>query len=166
MATKTTSPGKKQTQALRAAVDTYIAAQKNTSFNYKQVSHAVGAALPAQQRAVALYLAEQAFDGNLIETAPGKYKTPQRNVTATGTFVRRSNGKNSVITDEDGETINVAERNSMHALNGDKVRLSIAARRKGMEPEAVVLEVIEENPQTFIGTVKVDKNFGVLQTDS
>lgn len=163
--TKTASVSPKQTKELRAAVDQYILGVKQ-AFNYKQVSFALGVDSPARQRAIALYLAELAFDGNLIEIAPGKYKTPQRNVVATGTFVRRSNGKNSVITDQDGETILVAERNSMHALNGDKVRVTIAARRKGVEPEAVVTEITEVNPQTFIGNISLEKQFGVLHTDS
>ena len=156
----------KQTKAIRFLVDDFIAKQQNNTYNYRQVSHALGIGIPAHQRAVALYLAELAFDGDLLEVAPGKYKSPQRNVIATGTFVRRSNGKNAVITDQDGETIMVPERNSMHALNGDKVAVTVAARRKGVEPEAVVTEIIEENPQTFIGTISLQKQFGVLHTDS
>ena len=156
----------KQTKAIRFLVDDFIAKQQNNTYNYRQVSHALGIGIPAHQRAVALYLAELAFDGDLLEVAPGKYKSPQRNVIATGTFVRRSNGKNAVITDQDGETIMVPERNSMHALNGDKVAVTVAARRKGVEPEAVVTEIIEENPQTFIGTISLQQQFGVLHTDS
>ena len=156
----------KQTKAIRFLVDDFIAKQQNNTYNYRQVSHALGIGIPAHQRAVALYLAELAFDGDLLEVAPGKYKSPQRNVLATGTFVRRSNGKNAVITDQDGETIMVPERNSMHALNGDKVAVTVAARRKGVEPEAVVTEIIEENPQTFIGTISLQQQFGVLHTDS
>ena len=153
-------------QRLRQAVDIYVAAQDNASFNYKQVSAAVGATTPAQQRAVALYLAELAFDGGLVEIAPGKYKTPRRAVIATGVFVRRSNGKNSVILDDDNEPIFVAERNSMHALNGDRVSVSIAARVKGKEPEAEVVEILEKKDQTFIGTLRVDKHYAYLLTDS
>ena len=156
----------KQTKAIRFLVDDFIAKQQNNTYNYRQVSHALGIGIPAHQRAVALYLAELAFYGDLLEVAPGKYKSPQRNVIATGTFVRRSNGKNAVITDQDGETIMVPERNSMHALNGDKVAVTVAARRKGVEPEAVVTEIIEENPQTFIGTISLQQQFGVLHTDS
>lgn len=103
---------------------------------------------------------------DLIETSPGKYKTAARGTTATGTFVRRSNGKNSVITDETGESIFVAERNSMHALNGDKVRIDIAAHRRGAEPEAEVVEIIEKVDQKFIGTLQVEKHFAYLLTDS
>ena len=163
---KSQSSGARQTRELRQDVDQYILQHNTSTFNYKQVSAAIGVEQPARQRAVALYLAELAFDGNIIEVSPGKYKAPQRNVVATGTFVRRSNGKNSVITDQDGEAIFVAERNSMHALNGDKVKVSIAARRKGVEPEAIVTEIVEENPQTFIGTISLNKQFGVLRTDS
>lgn len=156
----------KQTDLLRDAVDSYIQQQSNATFNYKQVSHALGVENPAQQRVVALKLAELAFDGDLIEVSPGKYKTPSRTTVATGVFVRRSNGKNSVITDEDGEPIFVAERNSLHALNGDKVKVNIAARVKGREPEAEVIEIIEKKDQTFIGTIKVERHYASLLTDS
>ncbi|MDE7426340.1 MAG: ribonuclease R [Muribaculaceae bacterium] len=164
MAKKQTSS--KPARDLRAAVDEYISNPNNTSFNYKQVAYAIGAESMALQRQIALYLAELAFDGELVETSPGKFRKPRRNVVATGTFVRRSNGKNSVVTDQDNETIFVAERNSMHALNGDKVAIEVAAARRGKDPEAVVTEILEKNDQTFIGTLKVDKHFAYLNTDS
>lgn len=166
MANKPTSRGTKKTKDLRNEVVEYINRQKNNTFNYKQVAHAIGADSPAAHRSIALMLAEMAFDGDLIEVAPGKYKAPQRSNVATGTFVRRSNGKNGVITDEDNELIFVAERNSMHALNGDRVRVIIAAARRGVEPEAEVIDIIEEKEQTFIGTLEVNRQYAYLQTDS
>ena len=161
-----TNSAKPSAKELRSRVLQYISEQKNNTFNYKQVAFAIGADTPAAHKIIALQLAELAFDGDLIEVSPGKYKAPQRSNVTTGTFVRRSNGKNSVVTDEDGETIFVAERNSMHALNGDKVKIIVAARRKGMEAEAEVLEIIEKKEQTFIGTLRVEKQYGILVTDS
>ena len=160
------SKNQKKAAKLMQLVKDFIAQQHNNTFNYKQMSHAIGATTPKQQRAVALALAEMAFDGELIETTPGKYKSPMRTNFATGTFVRRSNGKNSVITDDDDESIFVAERNSMHALNGDKVKINIAAHRRGAEPEAIVVEIIEKKEQVFIGELKVEKNYAYLLTDS
>ena len=151
---------------IQKAVDLYILNPSSKTLNYKQVSEAVGFNSPANHRAVALYLAELAFDGELVEVAPGKYKVPEHKVTATGTFVRLRNGKNSVVTDGDEQTIFVAERNSMHALNGDRVQVSIAARVKGREPEAIVTEILEKKDQTFIGTLRVDKHFATLTPDS
>ena len=160
------SSKKNNSAKLALLVKEYIGQQKNKTFNYKQVSHAIGASTPKQQRAVALTLAEMAFDGELIETTPGKYKSPMQTSFATGTFIRRSNGKNSVIIDNEDEAFFVAERNSMHALNGDKVKVSIAAHRRGVEPEAEVVEIIEKKDQVFIGQLKVEKHYGYLLTDS
>ena len=163
---KKESAGSRSAAALEKKVDEFIAQQKNNTYNYKQVAHAIGATTATQQRNIALLLVEKAFNGQIIEVSPGKYKSPQRGNEATGVFVRRSNGKNSVITDTDGEAIMVAERNSMRALNGDKVRVNIAAHRRGAEPEAQVIEIIEKKDQTFIGTLKVDRHVSYLLTDS
>jgi len=151
---------------LRQKVIDYINSRESGTFNYKQVAYAIGADAPAQHRAIAMMLAELDFDGDLIQVEPGKYKTPSRSNVTTGVFVRRSNGKNSVITDADGESIFVAERNSLHALNGDKVKVIVAARRRGVEPEAEVIEITEPKEQTFIGTLHVDRRLAYLQTDS
>ena len=157
MAPKKSNSKKLTASDMRQAVMKYISEHSSGTFNYKQVAYAINADTPAAHRSVAMLLAGMAFDGDLIETSPGKYKAPARSNVTTGVFVRRSNGKNSVITDEDGESIFVAERNSMHALNGDKVRVIVAARRRGVEPEAEVMEIIEPKEQTFIGTLKVEK---------
>lgn len=166
MAKKSASPNRTSATEMRRRVELYIDRQQNNTFNYKQVAHAIDALTGPQQRLIAEILADMAASGELIETTPGKYKAPQRNNVTTGTFVRRSNGKNSVITDDDEEAIFVAERNSMHALNGDRVKVHIAARRRGAEPEAEVIEIIEKKDQVFIGTLQVEKHFGYLLTDS
>lgn len=157
---------KKHESGLREQIDRYIATASAATFNYKQVAAAIGERNSTHHRSIAIYLAELAFDGVLLEVSPGRFKPVQRTVVTTGTFVRRSNGKNSVVTDADGETIFVAERNSMHALNGDRVAISVAARVRGREPEAKVTEIIERKQQTFIGTLRVGKHMGTLVTDS
>lgn len=144
----------------------YIKQQKNNTFNYKQVSAAIGAQTPAKQRLVALRLSELGESGELVEVSPGKFKVHSRSNFMSGTFVRRSNGKNLVVTDNDGESIYVAEANSMHALNGDKVKISVAAGRRGSEPEAEVVEIIEKADARFIGVLKVERAYALFITDS
>lgn len=163
MAPKKTS--RKNLAKLISQIRDYIAHQGKQSFNYKQVAHAVNASA-SQYRDIALILETLAIDGDIAEITPGKYKNVARNNVVTGTFVRRSNGKNSVVTDEDGETIFIAERNSRHALNGDKVEVSVAARTQGSEPEGEVLRIIEKKDQQFIGRLQVEKHFAYLLTDS
>lgn len=163
MATKSSS---RRAANLKQQVVAFVAQQKNNTFNYKIVAHAINAESDKAYREVALILAELAFDGEIIEVSPGKYKSPQRSNTSEGTFVRRANGKNSVILEPDGEMIFVAERNSMHALNGDKVRVIIAAHKRGVEPEAEVIDILEEKEQTFIGTLEISRSYAYLKTDS
>lgn len=151
---------------LRTRILDYISRQKNNTFNHKQVAYAIDASGATYRKVIEATLSTLAFDGDLIEVSPGTYKAPARQNVTIGTFVRRSNGKNSVITDADGETLYVDESHSMHALNGDRVRVSVAARTRGIEPQAEVIEIIEPKEQTFIGTLRVERLYGTLQTDS
>ena len=137
------------------------------AFNYKQVSAQVGAKSPKQRALIVEILEQLSVDGFINEIAPGKFRAAQRNNVAAGVFVRRSNGKNSVILEGDDSTpIMVAERNSMHALNGDKVMVHISAARMGFEPEAEVIKIVERKEQVFIGTLNVKKYFAHLAIDS
>ena len=69
--------------------------EENIPYNYKQVSAAIGAETPKQRALVVEVLEELALEGMLIEVNPGRFKSKSRGNVATGTFVRRSNGKNS-----------------------------------------------------------------------
>lgn len=135
------------------------------SFNYKQIAFGIGATNPSNRADVINLLDELSAGDYITEVDLGKYKAKGSLGTENvGYFVRRSNGRNAVVIDE--ETINVAERNSMHALNGDKVRVMVSAARRGKEPEARVIEIIEANDQNFIGTLKIDRNVATVVTDS
>ena len=151
---------------IRAKVLEYISRQKNNTFNYRQVAYAIDEDTPAAHRTIALQLAELAFDGDLLEVSPGNIQGPAARQRVDRHIRPPPNGKNSVVTDEDGESIFVAERNSRTPLNGDKVRVIVDANRRGVETEAEVVEILEQKEQTFIGTLRVEKQFGVLVTDS
>ena len=141
--------------------------QGDGSFNYKQVSAAVGANTPKRRAVIVEILEQLAVDGFLAQVGMGSYKAVNRSSVAEGIFIRRSNGKNSVdIAGDDGAPIMVAERNSMHALNGDRVLVHISAVRAGIEPEAEVVKIIDRKEQAFVGTLQVLKYFAQLASDS
>ena len=143
----------------------FLQQNNKQSFNYKQISFGIGATHPSNRMDVINVLDELAAADDIMEVELGKYKAKaNRGTENIGYFVRRSNGKNAVIVDD--EQIFVAERNSMHALNGDKVRVVVSAARKGQEPEAQVIEIIEAKEQQFVGTLKIEKNYAALVTDS
>ncbi|MCH5223890.1 MAG: ribonuclease R [Muribaculaceae bacterium] len=143
----------------------FLEKESKQSFNYKQVAFAINATNPANRMDVINILDALTAADLIQEVGIGKYKAnTNRGTENTGIFVRRSNGKNGVMIDD--ELILVAERNSLHALNGDKVRVEISANRRGQEPEARVIEIIEPKDQVFIGTLNVEKNYASLVTDS
>ena len=64
-----------------------------------------------------------------------------------------------------GEPVLVAERNSLHAMGGDKVKVTLLARRKHHVREAQVVEILERNDKSFVGKLEVRKDFAFLLTE-
>ena len=150
---------------LRSAITTFFTVERGRSFNYKQVAHAVGAStMPLKQMVVDL-LNELTEDDILNEIVPGKFKLNNRGIYVEGIFERRSNGKNHVRV-SDGDPVFIAERNSLRAMNGDKVRIQMYAKRKHRDPEGEVVEILEKSTQMFVGTLDVQKGYAFLLTDN
>ena len=110
-------------------------------------------------------LEELAFDGYIKETAPLKYALNTQGQVFEGTFNRKANGKNSVTPAEGGEPVFIAERNSLHAMNGDLVKVSLLAKKKHQPREAQVIEILKRSDKTFVGRLEVRKDFAFLQTE-
>ena len=148
-----------------ASVVEFFNQDRKRAFNYKQVAHGVGATTTPQKQMVFQLLEGMAEQNFLIEVSPGKYKANSRGTEVIGRFERRVHGKNHVITDDD-ESIFIAERNAMHAMDGDRVRVLVYAKRRGHDAEGEVVEIVEKTPQIFVGTLEVQKHFAFLLTDN
>ncbi len=83
----------------------------------------------------------------------------------TGIFRRKANGKNTFEPEEGGEPILVAERNSLNAMDGDTVQVTLLARRKHHVREASVTEILKRSDKTFVGTLQVQKGYAYLLTE-
>ena len=111
-------------------------------------------------------LSELKENDYISETDNHKYRLNNHGIEMTGTFQRKSNGKNSFIPDDGGEPIFIAERNSAHAMNGDKVRIAFYAKRRGRTAEGEVVEILERANDTFVGTLEVSKSYAFLVTEN
>ncbi len=105
-------------------------------------------------------------DGYLAEIDKGKYKYNDHGTVLTGTFMRKSNGKNSFIPEGGGEPVFIAERNSAHAMDKDKVKIMFYAKRKNRKAEGEVIEILERSNDTFVGTLEVSKSYAFLLTEN
>jgi ribonuclease R len=135
-------------------------------YNYKQVSKLIGAEGQVQKLQVLEILYALVEDDILVETDSGRFRYNSLGTIAVGTFQRRSNGNNAFIPEDGGTSIRVAERNSRHAMDGDRVRVQLFARRKGADPEAEVLEILESKDRTYIGTLQISHDYAFLVTEN
>lgn len=134
-------------------------------YNYKQISKLIGVDAQVQKLQALDILYTLAEDDILVELDRGRFRYNSLGTIAIGTFQRRSNGKNAFLPDDGGEAIRIAERNSLHAMDGDRVRVQLFARRRGAEPEAEVLEVLESKDRSYVGTLQISHDYAFLVTE-
>jgi len=109
-------------------------------------------------------LDEMAWDDFLKKEGDNAYRLNMGGQVQEGRFVRKLNGKNSIVPDGTDKPIFVSERNSLWAQNGDRVRFSLMARRRNHIREAQVLEILQRAKDTFVGTLRVDSDIAFLVT--
>lgn len=111
-------------------------------------------------------LDDMVFDGYLIEPLFRKYQLANRGSVLCGTFKRSNEGYNIVTPEDGGEPVIITERNSMHSLTDDYVRVTLFAKRRGRGPEGEVVEIIRRKHDSFVGVLKVEKHYALLLTES
>jgi len=160
------SKKRRKKSELISAVINFFNSNQGKSYNYKQISADINVKTQPERLHLIDILKDLAEESTIIETSRGKYKSNTRGLFLEGHFERRSNGKNFFVPEEDGDNIFIAERNSAHAMNGDKVRIQLLARRKGREAEGEVVEILERKQTRFVGTLNVQQHFAFLEMDS
>ena len=155
----------KKGEMIQAILSVFQAAPKEP-FNYKQISKVIGASNEVQKLQVVDILYDLAAEDIISEVDRGRYRFNNLGTIAIGTFSRRSNGKNSFTPEDGGSPIFIAERNSGHAMDGDKVKVQLFAKRKGAEPEGEVVEIIESKERRLVGKLQVMKGFAFLVTEN
>ena len=140
----------------RAILEVYYQ-NSNQSFNYKQIGAAVGAKDVGQLQLVNVVLQELRDAETLVEKERGKFQLKSQGGTVTGMMEMNSKGFGKVTSEELDEPVLVSPENMHHALDGDKVRVRLYARRKKSDPEAEVLEILERAKTTFVGTIEISE---------
>ncbi|MCR4995436.1 MAG: RNB domain-containing ribonuclease [Bacteroidales bacterium] len=105
------------------------------------------------------------MDDYIIEQAQMRYTLASKTTVMEGRFQRKHNGKNSFLPDDGGEPVLVAERNSMHAMDGDRVRIQMMARRRGHVREAQVTAILQRADKSFVGKLSVSRDFAFVLTE-
>ena len=149
---------------LGEALQRFFQESPDTTFSFKQIFKSLKLDThPLKMLAIDI-MEEMAWDDFLTKVTESSYKLNTKTQLQEGTFRRKANGKNSFIPDDGSQPVFVAERNSLWALDGDKVQVAYMARRQKHIKEAMVTAILKRARETFVGKLRVDKDFAVLVT--
>ncbi|WP_294069117.1 ribonuclease R [Proteiniphilum sp. UBA1028] len=165
-ANATITPAKPRKKDLSASIINFLTENNDKQFNYKQIAAALNVRGEEGRRLLIKVLDKLRDDDLLLETSRGRYRINNRGLMLEGRFERRSNGKNFFVPDDDANIIYIPERNSKHAMNGDRVRVQLLAKRKRAETEGTVVEILEHTQSRFVGVMEVQKHFAFLVMDN
>lgn len=142
----------------------FFASQPGKTLSFKEIFRALKLDThPLKMLAIDI-MEEMTWDDFLTRVTESSYKLNTKGQVQEGTFIRKSNGKNSFLPNDGGTPIFVSERNSMWATNGDRVKVSFMARRKKHIKEAQVIEILQRSKDQFVGRLRVDRNMAYLIT--
>ena len=157
--------GKRMTKKqISARLHDFFAAQPGKTLSFKEIFRALKLDTHPLKMLAIDTMEEMAWDDFLTKVTDSSYRLNTKGQVQEGTFVRKSNGKNSFLPDDGGSPIFVSERNSMWATNGDRVKVSFMARRQRHIKEAQVIEILQRKKDSFVGRLRVDRDFAYLVT--
>ncbi len=102
----------------------------------------------------------------LEETDRGKYRLWPQSHFVEGRIDVTTNGNAYVMNEDFEDDIFIERNNTLNALNGDRVKVNLFARRPGKRPEGEVVEVLQRARTEFAGTVQVSGKFAFLASDN
>lgn len=151
---------------LTEMLQTFFSQHPNETYTYKQIFKALNIVQHPVKMIVVDMLEDMTWDDYLQKVSENEYRLNTQGQVMEGVFIRKPNGKNSFIPDGSDKPIFVAERNSLFALNGDRVRVTMMARREKHIKEAMVTDILKRAHDQFVGILKVEKNYAFLISDS
>ncbi len=146
-------------------LQTLFGQHPNETFSFKQIFKNLKLNThPTKMMAVDV-MDEMAWDDYLTKASDNSYRLNLKTQVQEGTFIRKANGKNSFQPDDGGKPIFVSERNSLFAMNGDRVRVAMMARREKHIKEAMVVEILSHKVDQAVGRLQVEKDYAFLVTE-
>lgn len=131
--------------------------------NYKQVSAKLG--IEKLNKNVIQLLEDLKKEGKLGEAERGRYHYENPINTVEGVLEVTQRGSAYLVPDEGDVDVFIAASDLNHALHGDRVAVTLYARRKNKKPEGFVLEVLKRAKTDYVGLLQRNRNFSFLVPD-
>ena len=115
-------------------------------------------------RSMCLDIVLDLVEDGFLKEKDGQFQLMQKSKYVEGVLQRRVGGRNFLVPDDGSDPVLVAERNSAGAVNGDRVRVVLFARKPHSGLEGEVTEILKRAKDTFVGTLQVKGKFAYLVT--
>ena len=135
------------------------------TFNYKQIASQLLTKSSEEKNLIIEILHELTVSDDIEEIGRGKFKLKSKAGYIAGIVELTDAGYAFIHSDEFLEDIFVSQKNLNHAMNGDKVRVYLYAKKKSHYYEGEVIEVIERAKKSFTGIVEISGNYAFLIPD-
>ena len=145
---------------------TFLAGHPGENFTMKKFFKELGlSSHPAKMLCVDV-LNELLEEDLIAKSYEGEFCYNGQPTLTEGTFTRTSGGRNFVDTD-DGVGISVYDEDTMHALPGDRVKVSLLAKKRGSRKlHGEIIEIVKRNEKPWIGTIHIEHNLAFLVSQS
>ncbi|MBL4655679.1 MAG: ribonuclease R [Bacteroidia bacterium] len=148
-----------------AILKTFSQSVKKT-LNYKQVAKKLNIKDRHARKLVQQVLENLKQHEHIIEVQPGKFKLKTTGSYVEGTLTASATGACFVQSEEINEQILIAPKNLNTALNGDKVKVYVFAKKKTKIVEGEILEVLVRAKMEYVGRLDIGSTFAFLIADS
>ncbi len=135
------------------------------AFNYRQISKRLDIHDTGGKQLIVATLSELAMSGRVEEVYTGKYKMKPLDSFVIGRIEFAAKGKTYVVPENDSDSMEIIipTANLNHALHGDKVKVSLyARRRRGGGTEGEVVEILERAKTQIVGVIEISRNYAFL----
>ena len=159
--TKNKGTGIRKTD-LRIEILNIFISNPKSELNHKQISSKLNIKDQGVKKLVNHILVELAEINKLKEVSRGKFRLKSQNSFITGIVNISKKGQITIETDDIDEIIFISHKNLKKAMDGDKVRIYLFARRKNYPLEGEVVEILERKKTRFVGILQIENNIAFL----
>lgn len=157
---------KEQQKILEHKILEVLSLNPKRPLNYKQIARKLDLQKNNEKKWSIEILIKLASREKLVEVAPGKFKLNG----ATGGYIIgimvRERGTAWVTPESGEEQIMISERFTNKALDGDRVKVLLHAKRHGHPPEGEISSIIDRTDAKFVGVVEMHRGNAFFICDS
>lgn len=151
---------------LTEKLNDYLSRNQGRSLTLKNVFSEMGLTKHPLRMLCVDILNEMLHDGEIVKNNDGNLVYRGNAHTMEGIFRRTGGGLNFVDTD-DGVGISIYDEDTFHALPGDRVKVSIHAKKWGSKKlHGQVIEILKRSDKPFVGTLQVQHSVAFLVTST